>query len=181
LPEDWSREIDELARSRLKARGEAWLPLAFDASGGSWSQSRTMLEAFADGQRGPIVEVPLHERSGVDVARRFPFLAMRCAWRRSKEGSPLMVSGGFDISGGYLPDSPEDELRAVPLTPIASGFALNTLVYAAVVWLVVRMRQHWTRYRRLLRGLCPLCRYDINGAVREGCPECGWRRDEAAA
>lgn len=34
------------------------------------------------------------------------------------------------------------------------------------------------RLRRMRRGHCPRCDYDLRFKVGSGCPECGWRRAE---
>ena len=35
--------------------------------------------------------------------------------------------------------------------------------------------------RRMRRGLCPLCNYDLRGDLAAGCPECGWNREDTKA
>ncbi len=62
--------------------------------------------------------------------------------------------------------------RALPLRPIWPGFAINTIFYAAILWMpfapfVLR------RFIRRKRGLCIKCGYDLRGAEHEVCPECG--------
>ncbi len=67
-------------------------------------------------------------------------------------------------------------VRALPLVPIWSGLAADTLVYAVVwcgVWFGVGAIRR--RYRRG-RGLCPGCAYDLRGLTEGPCPECGRRR-----
>ena len=64
----------------------------------------------------------------------------------------------------------------IPYRPIWPGFALNTLLYAAVLWIPFVpfvLRQVLRRRRRA----CLQCGYDLNHVPHEGCPECGWRRD----
>ena len=34
---------------------------------------------------------------------------------------------------------------------------------------------------RMRTGRCPRCAYDLAHDFRDGCPECGWRRDKAPA
>lgn len=59
----------------------------------------------------------------------------------------------------------------VPLQPIPLGFTLNTLFYASIFFFpsagICKLKQH----RRLRRGLCPHCAYDLAGITN--CPECG--------
>jgi hypothetical protein len=59
---------------------------------------------------------------------------------------------------------------AVPLAPLWPGFAINTLFYAAILWLLVAapfaLRRRW----RIRRGLCPTCAYPIGSS--DHCTEC---------
>lgn len=34
--------------------------------------------------------------------------------------------------------------------------------------------------RRMRKGLCPVCGYDLRGEFDDGCAECGWRRTDVA-
>jgi len=66
-----------------------------------------------------------------------------------------------------------------PLLPIWPGFAINTIFYAGIVWLLSAIAATIKRGRRLRRGLCPLCAYDMRGSIQMGtCPECGWSTAE---
>lgn len=62
----------------------------------------------------------------------------------------------------------------MPIRPLWPGFAVNTLVYAAVVsvpfWLFGAIR----RWRRRANWQCDRCGYDRRGlALSAACPECG--------
>lgn len=61
----------------------------------------------------------------------------------------------------------------LPVRPIWSGLAANTLCYAAA-WAVPIFSQRlvfgWVRRRQ---GRCPGCGYELHGAFETGCPECG--------
>ena len=62
---------------------------------------------------------------------------------------------------------------ALPIQPIWPGFLLNTLFYAALI-AAPRPAFLWLRSRRRLRrGLCPRCAYDLRGLASAACPECG--------
>jgi hypothetical protein len=65
------------------------------------------------------------------------------------------------------------ERKIMPCGPISPGFAINTIVYAAVLWLVFAFPLELRRYRRRKRGLCPACAYPI-GESRV-CTECARR------
>lgn len=57
-----------------------------------------------------------------------------------------------------------------PYIPIWSGFFINTVFYAAVLWLIPGsfvLRRHL----RVRRGLCPKCAYPTGGSAV--CSECG--------
>ncbi len=60
-----------------------------------------------------------------------------------------------------------------PLRPIWPGFAVNTLFYAGLLWLLTLIPGPFALRRliRVRRGLCPLCKYPIG--VSAVCTECG--------
>ncbi len=59
----------------------------------------------------------------------------------------------------------------LPLRPIWPGFALNTLFYAAIPWLLIPGPFALRRFLRVRRGLCPKCAYPMGGSAV--CSECG--------
>ncbi len=61
----------------------------------------------------------------------------------------------------------------LPLRPIWPGFAINTIFYAAILWLLTLGPFNARRFIRRKRGLCINCGYDLRGAEHEVCPECG--------
>ena len=71
--------------------------------------------------------------------------------------------------------------HSLPVVPIASGFAINTVLYASALWIVfgapLTIHSVVRRYRRRKRGHCIKCGYDLRGTSGGGCPECGWRRE----
>ncbi len=71
--------------------------------------------------------------------------------------------------------------RLLPLHPIWEGLAINTIFYAAILWMPFApfvSRSHIRRSLRRRLGLCITCGYDLRGDFFAGCPECGWRREE---
>lgn len=62
-------------------------------------------------------------------------------------------------------------IAGVRFTPIWLGFAVNTLFYAAVLWLPVLGLHALRRAIRRTRGLCPKCAYPIGES--SVCTECG--------
>ncbi len=61
--------------------------------------------------------------------------------------------------------------KRLPVRPIWPGFAINTLFYAAVLWLLFPGPFALRRFIRLKRGLCPACAYPRSESAV--CSECG--------
>ncbi len=61
--------------------------------------------------------------------------------------------------------------RGIPYGPIWPGFAINTLFYAAVLWLLIPGPFVLRRFVRVRRGLCPKCAYPMGESAV--CTECG--------
>ncbi len=59
----------------------------------------------------------------------------------------------------------------LPLRPTWPGFALNTLFYAALLWLLIPGPFALRRFLRVRRGLCPKCAYPMGESAV--CSECG--------
>ena len=68
---------------------------------------------------------------------------------------------------------PPVENATVPLRPIWPGFAINTIFYAAILWMLWLSPFVVRRVIRRKRGHCIKCGYDLRGAEHEVCPECG--------
>ncbi len=64
-----------------------------------------------------------------------------------------------------------DDGRLAPLRPIWPGFAINTLFYATLLWLLAWGPFPLRRSLRLRRGLCPTCAYPMGESAV--CTECG--------
>ena len=63
--------------------------------------------------------------------------------------------------------------RPLPYAPIWPGFVVNSLFYAALLWLLILGPLALRRLIRRRRGLCPACGYDLRHGEHEACPECG--------
>ena len=64
---------------------------------------------------------------------------------------------------------------SLPFKPIWPGFVINTVFYAVVLWPLFAGPLVLRRRRRIRRGLCPKCAYDLRGSPEDAtaCPECG--------
>jgi hypothetical protein len=79
-------------------------------------------------------------------------------------GRPFDVGDARGI-GGY-----------VPIGPIWSGLALNTLFYGTIAWALLFLPGTFHRWRRQRAGRCLKCGYDRAGLSPEAaCSECGGR------
>lgn len=82
-------------------------------------------------------------------------------------------------SAVMIPFALRNENRVVPIQPIAAGFALNTLLYAAALWLLFGFPLECRRAVRRWRGRCIKCGYTLlDNAI---CPECGTPRNRLRA
>jgi hypothetical protein len=61
----------------------------------------------------------------------------------------------------------------IPASPLWPGFAINTIFYAAMLWLLWIAPGRIKRFIRVHRGRCPACGYIIAPGVGNKCSECG--------
>jgi hypothetical protein len=114
------------------------------------------------------------DRIARDRASGWPLLSMRCRIiGQAREDVPVygcirLEPDRFRGSFGtiYLH-------RVLPLTPIWPGFAINTIFYAAVLWVLFAAPFKVRRWRRIKRGQCASCGYSLHENFSEKCPECG--------
>ena len=83
--------------------------------------------------------------------------------------------GAYDHESGLLlprvfRPAPK-EPQYLPAGVIAVGFAINTIFYAAFVWLLICGPFVLRRFLRVRRGLCPKCAYPMGESAV--CTECG--------
>ena len=119
----------------------------------------------------PVNWPPGSWQSLVDQSRGWPMLAMCCQYEyNSYNPGTTFVVNGIEIDDGQTVIG---EAIVLPLRPIWPGFAINTLFYAAILWLVIAGRSALRRLIRRKRGLCVSCGYDLRYADHDACPECG--------
>ncbi len=109
-----------------------------------------------------------YEAGGLwEEARGWPMRSLMWVWPRAEFDTPIRALNLGDMQG------PVGIPRALPLQPIWPGFAVNTLTYAAVLWLLYLASVVSLCFARRARGCCPRCGYDLGHAEHEACPECG--------
>jgi hypothetical protein len=92
---------------------------------------------------------------------------------RVEVGWPVRAwSTGWNQSG-FILLSPRGIATRIAVTPMWSGFAINALFYAAIVWLLFAAPFVVRRHLRTMRGLCPACAYPRGAS--DVCTECGGR------
>ena len=111
-------------------------------------------------------------------AAGWPCLAVNC----EREGQHDTMSGIYvdgTITGGFViqPLSPNTtdywRDRSLPFAPLWPGFAINTIFYGAILWVLTLGPFTARRMIRRRHGRCIRCAYDLRHADHVVCPECG--------
>ena len=105
----------------------------------------------------------------------WPCLALRgVRWNQAQRGEPDRWVEHMLIEVPLQADQvPDQDRRRFPFHPIWPGFAINTLIYATLGWLLLGGPFQARRLIRHKRGLCTSCGYDLRHADHVVCPECG--------
>ena len=112
-------------------------------------------------------------RECIESATGWPMLSFRCRDARSGDWANTRIlesAGAFYIERQGIVSS----YIALPWWPLWSGLALNTILYAAlswVIWLLLALPFSIRRRRRIKRGLCACCAYPTGPS--DVCSECG--------
>lgn len=77
-------------------------------------------------------------------------------------------------------DQGKADRLVLPLRPIWPGFAVDTLLYGAVVFMLYCVPGMVREAVRRHRGACARCGYDVRGSTGSVCPECGASEGEPA-
>jgi hypothetical protein len=115
--------------------------------------------ALTSAWRGPPLKY--EEYWNASVAAGFPMPSL-CGKIESGESAGL-----FAVSDRY------GAVSHLPCFPIWPGFAINTIFYAAILWLLFFAPGSLRRMIRRRRGLCPACAYPVG--TSPVCTECGQR------
>ena len=83
------------------------------------------------------------------------------------------MCGGFRTNYPLQQRYYDDLPLVLPYRLQFPGFAINTLFYAAALWLLIHGSFELRHIIRRKRGLCMKCKYDLRGTELEVCPECG--------
>jgi hypothetical protein len=109
-------------------------------------------------------------------------LPFRCAtgnvWRESHESNSPISVPFTRFQYWYDGMSVWHTTKPFPIRPVWPGFAINTIFYAAVLWVLLAFPGAVRRFVRRRRGRCTRCGYDLRGQVADDnrqilCPECG--------
>jgi hypothetical protein len=76
------------------------------------------------------------------------------------------------LGAGKVETATDPDARLLPVGLYLPGFATNVAFWSAVCalpWALMAFR----RRRRVRRGCCAKCGYDVRGDVTRACPECG--------
>jgi len=68
------------------------------------------------------------------------------------------------------------KLVSLPYSPLWRGLLYNTLFYALIFFAFTSTKRAFRHARRVRKGKCPICAYDLQYDNTLGCPECGWRK-----
>jgi hypothetical protein len=103
-----------------------------------------------------------HPGGMVVITAGWPLRAFRCSG---------MSDGSTEVWSGVLKLSWPFSMHRVPLRPLWPGFAINTAIYAAILWMLFAAPGMIRHRRRIKRGLCPACGYPVGESAV--CTECG--------
>ena len=109
----------------------------------------------------------------------FITVAIEAGWPRRclRAETRYMAGGGWTVPNNVLPLRARLNARKIliahdlPLEPMWSGLAINTLFIAIALWLVVAAPGDLRRVRRRWQGRCVACGYPPG--VSPVCTECG--------
>lgn len=116
-------------------------------------------------------------------ARGWPVRLMFCGFEKADgvTWTTTPARGGLAVFPSRPPSHPAgagSDQRVLPLRFIWPGAAVNTVFYAALLWLLILAPRALRRSARLRRGSCLECGYPLGESMV--CPECGAAPPKAA-
>ena len=139
-----------------------------------WPQTLDSIASRAERPRDSIDVERTYPGPQMFEACGWPMYGMQTSWdlRRTSNDLTTGWSWGITMTRPAKPgDKMLNELRVLPLRPMWPGFAINTIFYAAVLWLLFAAPGFVRRRIRARRGQCPACGYPIG--TSNVCTECG--------
>ena len=124
-----------------------------------FSPRSTLIYRYGDGTT-QVVYPP------AEIVHGWPLLALTSEWPEHGGTGDTAIHYGDEV---------------LPMMPIWPGFAINTIFYGAILWLLILGPFALRRYIRHKHGCCIKCGYDLRGADHEACPECGLGREVVEA
>ena len=113
----------------------------------------------------------------IEEARGWPLLSLK--YEKHWHGAvPYPANWGIELWRHRSAAWSSFAVVTLPLRPLWPGFSINTLLYAAIVWVLWSSPFTARRMIRRKRGHCIKCGYDLRESKDSGCPECGWRRED---
>ena len=111
-------------------------------------------------------------RFDIDLGRTYVLVS---EWFRDSQGNVTGVGSVPFLDNAGLPlRAFESDGHEWYMRPIWPGFAINTVFYAGILWMLFAGPFALRRRSRRRRGLCVKCGYDLRGSVdANACPECG--------
>jgi hypothetical protein len=169
------------------ATGTWWSVTYLDRPGNAHLSVSPQSETFFPDRVGPLLETDLPQWSLLrrrqpdagrnvlprwrEYARGWPMLALYC---RIEVDSTVFLQLTVDAVDAPFRQPTNWQPRPVDVLPIGiiwPGFAVNTLFYAAILWLLLAATLELRRCLRIKRGLCPACAYPVGASPV--CTECG--------
>jgi hypothetical protein len=162
----------------------------------AWASSNSVIVAVPPPSWSEMSEPPAPSNQNgqparvMDEAFGWPMRSMRCWYSQNPNATGRWRSyiAHDAIELGVRHPYEQNRFLALPLRPIWPGFIAGTLIWGvaslplvllslAAIRFVITARSRWRRRR----GRCPFCNYQLQNALEEGCPECGWNRTASTA
>lgn len=106
----------------------------------------------------------------------WPFVAL--SGQISVDGE---MAGAIKIPRWLVANVETPARRLLPITPHATGFVVNSALWALLL-VTLTLGPGWLRrHHRIRFNRCPTCGYDLSGAAHDLCPECGMPVNAARA